>query len=1132
VSKLIEDIAAVRGFVRASAEATKQSIRAAARVEGQHVREIIDGYALKTEGVFDGVIDEVTSLSAAAQARIKALAESHRESTAGHAKAEREQLATTVAGHQGQAQQLGQAKASSITAAGVDQAQRAADQSAKSGERAQALINAKAEGFSLQNLLASLVNRVRSVASSLAGGMLQAGKDLADAAAQGASTFADGLLKGAETLASKFEGALAQGQSMISDLEDQASSALNQLADNVCAKIADATQAVVAKLLAGRGAAASRIRSIAELVVPLIEATGEAACGLVDEVEQAAVAKLDGLAKDVALSGPADDARARQSDALRASLEKFRAGWLSAMSNLTGETSKGLGDQSQQAAQQAASHHDEVSTSAKQQGATFASQVTKTTDKAGSDIAAASSKVAGHMSEARAHTAGGVSAALSQAQPKFDDVEQRGRAQVSGLIDSGLARNDEVLTQLPAKVNGTGEKTEDSTEDKSSFWEGVWDGIKEWFSDIYHGIGGLLSAYWESLKRGDFWTVLITIIVVVVVVVIVVLSILFPPFGAAVLAILAWIFVVLFWIGIVIGVLALLYDLYMAIFGTGLTRYERGKYVGKAFLELVLLLLSYLKLIKEAQAAAKAATLIARIAQLVEDEQVLARLLALAKGNLPLLLELLELGYDARKILILLEKTKNIVLVAKLLKLGINIDEAIELLSLLGDDVKLLLRLLEEFKPAAIREMLGTLKPADIVALLSEFGTSGLKTLVEELGVKSLKGLLDTFGAKVLKQMVDRLGVKALKDAVDQLGLVALEELVGKLGVAGLKDAIDGLGVATLKSFLADLGVGEAVKLLQELGVKAIKKLLDTAKAQEIKALRDALGGPALKALAEADVAGSDILDLLSVQKVAPAQLRDVALSARGATAIKNGLTLYGSTKAFAVVFNKAESVKIPVAQVVQFLEAAFKHGWNDAARVEKFFDAVNQAPANPTLWADVIEWASSFADLNVGSPALVKGAVVPGGAVLGSKTLSLLPSGNAQTVVLEFLESDLGHAKSGHTFASFAWVSENLNKPLSSFWSVLQDPQQFALKALAHPDVAAMIQSMIASGKDFDRVVITIDGVTHQAGVARTIKGALLTQVINGVVVETPRLTQFFPKGVNEIAGPILKGIKILLGK
>jgi hypothetical protein len=133
---------------------------------------------------------------------------------------------------------------------------------------------------------------------------------------------------------------------------------------------------------------------------------------------------------------------------------------------------------------------------------------------------------------------------------------------------------------------------------------------------------------------------------------------------------------------------------------------------------------------------------------------------------------------------------------------------------------------------------------------------------------------------------------------------------------------------------------------------------------------------------------------------------------------------------------------------------------------------------------------------------------------------------------VLEFLQSDLGHAKSGHTFAGFAWVAQNLNKPLSSFWTTSQDPAQLALKALTDADLAAMIQSMIENGKDFDRAFITVDGIQHQAGVARAIKGVRLEQVINGVVVETPRLTQFFPKGVIEIAGPILKGIMALLGK
>ena len=368
-----------------------------------------------------------------------------------------------------------------------------------------------------------------------------------------------------------------------------------------------------------------------------------------------------------------------------------------------------------------------ASATAKQYQDQFGTAVAKTTDGARTLMAAKSDQVVGHMSDASAHTSAGVSGALTQARSKFDAQEQEGRGRITGLVDSALARNDQVLAQLPAKVDGAGEKTSDGTEDKSSFWQGVWDGIKEWVMDIVHGVGALLATLWGGLKRNEFWAFFVVIVLIVVIVV----AIIFWPITVMVLTV----------VGIVAGVVALVYYAYMA-FGKGLTWYQRGKYVGKALVELILLLLSSLKFLRGLGGAGKAGTIGARLAELVKDAELLESLRILA-GNDAKLLAVLELGVDARKLEAALKIVKDIDEISRLLEKVKDIDRLLpllekvrdgkRLLALLDDvsDTNKLSRLLDKV-PVADRllEMLKKVPNADRLEALLERVKNGDKLFV------------------------------------------------------------------------------------------------------------------------------------------------------------------------------------------------------------------------------------------------------------------------------------------------------------------------------------------------------------------------------------------------------------------
>jgi hypothetical protein len=324
------------------------------------------------------------------------------------------------------------------------------------------------------------------------------------------------------------------------------------------------------------------------------------------------------------------------------------------------------------------------------------------------------------------------------------------------------------------------------------FIVGVVAGIFEWFGDLFEGIISLVKQAFE-LDVG-------AILAIIGIIVIIILAFCFPQVVVP----------ILIGVGIVLGFISMVYFIYMMT-RPGLTPYERGKYLGKAIVEAVLLVFTVLEAVRFVKTFAE-------VAKLMEGVGFLKRLSYVRK--------LMKFGETA-KVLIILADIRDVDKTIELLTLVKNVDKALQLTELAegakhidivldllrmggvtADDILSLMRV-TGMTLADLRDFLKT--PGMTVLELNDLlGRPGMT-------VAELKHFLGKPGMTVadLHDLLRRPGMTVgdLKDLVDWpgMGVADLKDLLGRPGmtVADLKDLLrrPGMTVADLKDFLRHPGM-------------------------------------------------------------------------------------------------------------------------------------------------------------------------------------------------------------------------------------------------------------------------------------------------------------------------------------
>jgi uncharacterized protein DUF4157 len=381
------------------------------------------------------------------------------------------------------------------------------------------------------------------------------------------------------------------------------------------------------------------------------------------------------------------------------------------------------------------------------------------------------------------------------------------------------------------------------------FLVGVVAGIVEWFGDFIMGIASLIKEAFEGN--------IAAIVALGLVIIVIVLACVFPEVVIPVLVV----------IGIVLGIISLAYYIYMMT-RPGLTAYERGKYLGKAIVEGVLLAFTVVEAL--------------RTLKVLEGVSELAKGVGLLQ-KLRWVRQLMKLG-DTAKVLQVLLDVGDVEKTIEFLKLAKDVEKAAKVLELAG----------------------GASKIDDLIGLLKS-GAVTVDDLIDLLNIKGvaladIKDLLSIPGvtAADLKDLLPRVGMTAadLKDLLRKPGMTVadLKDFLGKPGmtVADLKDLLGrpGMTVADLKDLLGKPGMT----------VAELKGLLGRP-GMTVADLKDLMG--------RAGMTVPDLKDLLALADD-PGQLRRLLTLVPTIADLKNYFRLaggHGQGVLLEAVLNKANAL-------------------------------------------------------------------------------------------------------------------------------------------------------------------------------------------------------------------------------
>ncbi|HYJ37953.1 MAG TPA: DUF4157 domain-containing protein, partial [Chitinophagaceae bacterium] len=299
------------------------------------------------------------------------------------------------------------------------------------------------------------------------------------------------------------------------------------------------------------------------------------------------------------------------------------------------------------------------------------------------------------------------------------------------------------------------------------FIVGVVAGIIEWVADLIMGI--------VNLFREAFSGNIGAIIAVIGLIAIIVLTIIFPEVMVPILLA----------IGLIAGVISFFYYIYMMT-RPGLTPYERGKFLGKAIVEALLIIITAAELIKFAKT-------FAQISKLAAGASLLQRLrwvrTLLRAGSLPKILRLLEQVKDVEKTIELLELAKDIDKALELMRLGKNADSIIELLRGGTITVDKLLELLNIGKledAAQLRRLLESIKVADAELLERLLRNTKITNGAQLEGLLGRAKVADGVQLERLlnnAKIIDGAQLERLLDNAKVLDGAQLESLLGKVRI-------------------------------------------------------------------------------------------------------------------------------------------------------------------------------------------------------------------------------------------------------------------------------------------------------------------------------------------------------------
>jgi hypothetical protein len=689
--------------------------------------------------------------------------------------------------------------------------------------------------------------------------------------------------------------------------------------------------------------------------------------------------------------------------------------------------------------------------------------------------------------------------ATDDADRSWQDQLREQESTLDREVGDALRTEDDAVRTFGRDIDERAAEAQDE-----GFLDAVWDFVAGVFEGLVLGAWEMLKGVWEAIKTPLFWIV-VAIVVVILVIAVVILVIKGAAVLAAIAAVLAFAGKVLLVIGVIAGVLAAAYYVYLMIARPDLTWRERGQMLGRAILE-VALAFAGTGILKRLGVFAQVAKLQAFVKRVGSIGMAL-RLINLLP-DLEKLVLLLDRVQDAGKLVRLLEKVRDVDTLLDLLTEVRNVDTLLAILDKTSDGARVL-RLLRNAKVASADQLLTLLrnpKLQNAVVLERLLGNAKIASAEELLRLLGNPKITD---AAVLERL---LGNAKIGDAA------TLERLLGN---AKISDA------ATLERLLSNPKIVDAAML---------EALLGNAKITDIAVLERLLGNAKITDAADlvALLGNAKIADVAVMERLlANAKITDAALLRR----------LMGNAKVS------------DVAQLEDLLNLV-----DDGARLERLLDHADDGaqlarflrnagdPANSALLLELMEIAVN--EGRAGNAVEDLAALVAGNAAefrrigeIAKRFRGRTPvSGPAGPAMPPYPSSNMQHICDEHTYAHYDFTKTGPNG--QSFWPVGFDEGRVAAElqaAVDHLNVAGNTVDSISmgpTGLGRPTPLTVLNGAQPNSVVgAGQIKGPVRFTLPSGVTIQlgtqlpntAPSIGQFFPRagaGVEHLAKDLLDAI------
>ncbi|WP_084428464.1 hypothetical protein [Kibdelosporangium aridum] len=836
---LVADIEARRAAILAHSTAQADQIRASADTLKQRFRTTADTKAMAVEQAHAAALGVVQQHASTAQATIQSNLDAELARVDAAAEAELQRLDQTIEDKRGTLARHAEDKATLAATAGTEQAQRATDGTAERTARANEIANAKIERYRTHEQAGDIRDTVDSAKRDVIAELNRTGTAVATSVRTKSTELGGHFREEAAQTARDFDQPRTDARAQILENRDRTKDTLREIAANATARITSEANQLGTSLQEESTRRAVEIRAQAALFDSSIDESVAATITQLAEPAEALANDLAGFAQDnqdAACYPPfVDEARAELLAAAserEAQIDDLATQFLGSLDQTTGDAETTLND-----------HAEALISGVQQAGDDFGGPINEIMQNTAQEMHDAADEGARSMAVVTDEVGRELDRVVEDLDSRWDERLSDHTRELREEVDNALADEDRAVQGFSDEID----VSVDRIVEESGFFDSLWNFCAGLVEGIWNGLVGLLKGIWDAIKTPLFW-IAVAVVVVIIAIAVIVLVIKGAAVLAAIGAVLAFVGKVLLVIGVIVGSIAALYYLYLAITRPDLTWRQRGELVGRAIFEAALAfagtgILARLKVFAQ---VAKFRALVTRVGSLalairlvnkVPDLEKIARLLVLAEAAN--VLRVLDKVSDAELAIVLLGKVRDIDELLVLLDKCSDASTLARLPELIDAfDQRLLLRVAAEIDFRDLLPFLDQQETAAARQILTQYADAGswdrLRRFLRGMGqAAETEGYAAAGAGDIIVDNQTLSAVRAMLGGVDYGTLQPIEQRMIQQLFAQLGQPLDATGTLVPPNQPAIQGImgrlRAPVTVMGETGVNAVHKPLGAA---------------------------------------------------------------------------------------------------------------------------------------------------------------------------------------------------------------------------------------------------------------------------------------------------------------